>query len=68
MNAAHPPEIHPCDKGAKTLPDFISPASRKFMQGALEGVHDDDCDIKIKINSNLSQTNANILLRHIAES
>lgn len=35
------------------------------MRETLEGVHDDDCDIKIKINSIQTQT---FSLRHIAKT
>lgn len=38
------------------------------MRETLEGVHDDDCDIKIKINSSLSSPENAKLLRHIAET
>lgn len=53
--------------GRRYFPDFIF-ARREFIRKTLEGVHDDDCDIKIKINS---IQNPNILLtalRHIAET
>lgn len=40
---------------------FYFDESAKFMRETLEGLHDDDCDIKIKINS-IPTRDANIFL------